>query len=885
MKKIISLLVVLSMMLSCFGVTALANTEELPVYDVELLTGDELEIADDFTLDYGMSFKAVDTEETVVESPYKDYLCDFVITFSEDVNAILAGQYDKFSADEWVILKTEKGEEFAGLTEFGYKFNKDEEVMVLSTMMAALQEKDIIDTPEEAVFTYEDIVNIVKEFNCGLKIVDEIPVDVTLELCLFDPANPAEKIVVGNPEVYSHEAAEFPEALIIALTKDELSAEGFDLSGNEFKEALDFGMNFKAVDTAEDLIDNPFARYSVDFEIEFSEDVTAIMAGQYENDYSGDAWVAVKGFEGDYEGITEKGYSFQAGVPVRIMETAFEIFPFTGSAKRIAYWEVVEGIKDFNCGVKLTSNKDVTITLNLCLYEIGADGNETGFKYTVNDGMVFDYKAVSIPEEADDDEKVEIINNATSINEENKEIVAEAIKNLAPEKQEEIKTEVLDAVADTEVAVEGTNEINATVNTIENTNEDVKIVIEKKPETEENAVVFDINAYEGTVSEETKIEETLEAPVVIRIPLSAFGVNVIVTALYHEHEGVTTKIDFVIKDGYVVFTANKFSAFTATLAALVDGEATLNLVKRTDAQEGTEAYDVVLKGDTFRTIQNFGAGEFVVNVDGDAKAEFVLNPEIDALNTNLYQFNNKYVISVEDELENIWSKDETYSENNSFVLGTITLTGWGKAGTLEISDIIMNKHTDSLVNGGTDTREITVTNDTASVAFDIPVPQRTLNVEVYLAHATQNQKAAYQNMKVTVTKGGVVVKETALGKDDVEFDEATNTYKVSYDLDLNANYLVTVTGAGYRKSSKNISLTDNKTVNFWSNILNGETNFLAGDIVGDDIIDIYDISAVVSYFDQRASVLAESVYSTYDLNRDGIINSKDVNIVNHGWGK
>ena len=79
-------------------------------------------------------------------------------------------------------------------------------------------------------------------------------------------------------------------------------------------------------------------------------------------------------------------------------------------------------------------------------------------------------------------------------------------------------------------------------------------------------------------------------------------------------------------------------------------------------------------------------------------------------------------------------------------------------------------------------------------------------------------------------------------------------------------------------------MTEGKTVKFWNNILNGETNFLAGDIVGDDIIDIYDLSAVVSYFDQRPNnVFEESNYSNYDLNRDGVINSKDVVIVTNGW--
>ena len=67
MKKIISLIVVLAMALSCFGVTVLAN-DKLPECNASLLKGDELIVADDVTLDFAMTFGAIDTEETVKEA-------------------------------------------------------------------------------------------------------------------------------------------------------------------------------------------------------------------------------------------------------------------------------------------------------------------------------------------------------------------------------------------------------------------------------------------------------------------------------------------------------------------------------------------------------------------------------------------------------------------------------------------------------------------------------------------------------------------------------------------------------------------------------------------------------------------------------------------------
>jgi len=58
-------------------------------------------------------------------------------------------------------------------------------------------------------------------------------------------------------------------------------------------------------------------------------------------------------------------------------------------------------------------------------------------------------------------------------------------------------------------------------------------------------------------------------------------------------------------------------------------------------------------------------------------------------------------------------------------------------------------------------------------------------------------------------------------------------------------------------------------------------NFLAGDILEDNKINIYDLSAVVSYFGQTGT--AANGYAQYDLNRDTVIDSKDVAYVLVSW--
>ncbi len=59
-------------------------------------------------------------------------------------------------------------------------------------------------------------------------------------------------------------------------------------------------------------------------------------------------------------------------------------------------------------------------------------------------------------------------------------------------------------------------------------------------------------------------------------------------------------------------------------------------------------------------------------------------------------------------------------------------------------------------------------------------------------------------------------------------------------------------------------------------------NFLAGDIVKDNTINKYDLSAVVSYFGTRQ---AATNLNKYDLNRDGNIDSEDIAYVLVSFGE
>ena len=157
-------------------------------------------------------------------------------------------------------------------------------------------------------------------------------------------------------------------------------------------------------------------------------------------------------------------------------------------------------------------------------------------------------------------------------------------------------------------------------------------------------------------------------------------------------------------------------------------------------------------------------------------------------------------------------------------------------------------------------------------------------------------------MKATISGGDLttpIVKTFGSEGGDI-IALSDNSYSFTEDLTENTAYTVTIEGAGYRTTRYTVTMTGDKTLNFWNNVKDAATvvevgndssmatvNYLAGDIVMNNVIDIYDLSAVVSYFgmiDLNADG-TQSDYAKYDLNRDGKIDSKDVAMVLVSWGK
>ena len=255
-------------------------------------------------------------------------------------------------------------------------------------------------------------------------------------------------------------------------------------------------------------------------------------------------------------------------------------------------------------------------------------------------------------------------------------------------------------------------------------------------------------------------------------------------------------------------------------------------------------------------------------------------------------------------LFNYDTKEGVVDTAAKITIGQVKVTGYGKftlaivEDTNEVHATTVNDNiVDTFIPNGAALGKGTLVLPTAPLAGEIKVPTRTLTIQIAFPNAIKGNVKAYQDMKVTIEGnfGGVEATKTY----DLGALDTNNGYVVTEkDLVLNNAYNVTVSGAGYRTARYTVTMTEAKTLNFWNNVKTtpevievGKTTgavavtFLAGDIVKDNQINIYDLSAVVSYFGTINVTDAKSDYAKYDLNRDGKIDSKDVAYVLVSWKK
>lgn len=365
-----------------------------------------------------------------------------------------------------------------------------------------------------------------------------------------------------------------------------------------------------------------------------------------------------------------------------------------------------------------------------------------------------------------------------------------------------------------------------------------------------------------------------------------------------------------IPKGYDLIRTGKGYEVTTKEAEQAD---TISVVYKDVTVEGTEGektYEVIVKANDGDVINELASVDLTFAYTTDpvtgGAIDFTVAPA-DKFAMTRYENTNRYMFNYNGVGENY------EGTANEITVATITVTGYGEftIGTKDLSNEevdtnVVNATTvnDNLVDsytvaGATDNDVTTGALDiTGNVASEIAVPVRTLTINLDFPNAVEDNEIAYQDMKVEITGVFDGVNKTVtynLGKDG-KYAMANGNYVVIEDkLVLNNAYTVTVSGAGYRTARYTVTMTEDKTLKFWNNVMDEaqfveigkesskvNVTFLAGDIVKDNKINIYDLSAVVSYFGSVSTT--ENGYAKYDLNRDEVIDSKDVAYVLVSWG-
>lgn len=275
--------------------------------------------------------------------------------------------------------------------------------------------------------------------------------------------------------------------------------------------------------------------------------------------------------------------------------------------------------------------------------------------------------------------------------------------------------------------------------------------------------------------------------------------------------------------------------------------------------------------------------------------------------TGLYEINVKPVDGVRPAVSEA-------AAGKGIVIGKLVYNGGYGQGTISAENVML-----TVEKSDNTYKEISATNAGFEFKYDIPEPSKNLKVIVDLSkhYAKVDNVKAYQNMKLRVYSARLGFIDFDLGTDSVAYSEKNGTLettgavaydpaKLTYTLTLEKlpafdKYTVFVSGDGYRDAKVQFDLNENTTVNFWNNandsaiaeisketsgiVKTAKKNFLAGDIIMNGVIDIYDLSAVSSYYGKSNLTAGDKDFIQYDLNRDGKVNLDDISILLAGWAE
>ena len=375
-----------------------------------------------------------------------------------------------------------------------------------------------------------------------------------------------------------------------------------------------------------------------------------------------------------------------------------------------------------------------------------------------------------------------------------------------------------------------------------------------------------------------------------------------------KHMDNDTKTTAVILDGSFStdvsdYCKDGFKARFVNGKYVVDEDDSTDTVALKFVKTADNVYDIVLNGDG-KGINRLNAAEFKFNLDTADKITYEIKAA-DKL-TTLQPDADKYVFYFDGKDFNKGTADS----GADITIGTVTFNGYGTfifeatEGKVTATTTADNLVTEFVVGDATGKGKLVIDKAESIINGKITVPTQNLTINVLMNHPVQANVADYQDMTVAISGGDLAGKTLTykLGDADADIDETTKTvaqtngsYNIKTSLTQNRIYTVTVSGAGYRTARYTVTMTADKTMNVWNNVMSNEItvvddtkarkNFLAGDIIRDGIINIYDLSAVVAYFGTDKLPTSNPTYAKYDLNRDGVIDMMDISIVLTSWGE
>lgn len=306
-----------------------------------------------------------------------------------------------------------------------------------------------------------------------------------------------------------------------------------------------------------------------------------------------------------------------------------------------------------------------------------------------------------------------------------------------------------------------------------------------------------------------------------------------------------------------------------------------------------------------------------IKIDAATGIEFVERKDIEKDETKSVIGGIEFVAKIADN-DNLL----TVAPNTSLKIADIEVTGNGKfyVYTDAIYSDDRNIYMESLDSNQAETAQVRTG---TYGAFEIPEKELELKLNLdFGKNVIVSEDAEYIDMTITlkglnskkeytVKVGTITAEDEAAGVEGLKLYTVDGicTAKGSIMLPANDSYDFVITGVGYRDFRGSVLLDEVKTINLWTYAattnLNGietpkynavistatgdedtimkDKTFLVGDIYMDNIVDVYDLSAVLSYYG-KTDIQTGEKYVAHDLNRDGKINSADLAYVQVSYG-